>query len=275
MTTDGTDEQAAGSGGGQPQPEEPGSDLVPAAGTTGRGVPQYVTHIQSAQGTINIGPTLNLGVQGAPAGGPARGDWSGTPYDVGAIRRLLLAAFTPQDLVRFCQDEAVFRPVGAYFGPGQGLIDMVDKLLDYCRTQALWEELLAAVRQARPRQYERFAAEIGGAGGNRASERVGTIPRQAGQAERLASLRQRVRGQVAAPQRQEALTRVEALRQVLSQPRPDLGLLESTWQWFRSEIPALAGPVLSAILAAGRDIQEGDDDELWAEFQDRFGEFTR
>ena len=193
---------------------------------------------------------------------------------MGAVRRLLLAAFTPGDLIRFCQDEAPFRPVVAYFGPGQGLVDMVDRLVDYCRTHALWDDLLAAVRRANPAQFDRFADQLGGppAAGS-SPEGGGGAAERAMQAERLAALQQRVRGLATAPQRPEALARVNALRQALLAPRPDLALLETTWHWFRDEMPPLAGPVLSAILAAGREIQQGDDDELWAEFQDRFGAY--
>lgn len=265
MAGENAEEQAAG------RAEESGGETAqPAAG----GEPQYATNIRSAQGTINIGPTLNLGGPGAGRVERVAEEWTDTTYDVGAIRRLLLAAFTPQELARFCQDEAPFRPVVAYFGPGQGLVDMVDRLVDYCRTRALWEELLAAVKRANPAQYDRFAAQIGGAAAGPAGERGSAGPQQGGQAERLAVLQQRVRSLATAPRRPEALARVNALRQALLAPRPDLALLESTWHWFRAEMPPLAGPVLSAILAAGREIQEGDDDELWAEFHDRFGEFA-
>lgn len=237
-------------------PEEPGD-----------GRAEYETNIRSVRGTVNIGPTLNVGGPGATRAAQVAGEWTDAPYDVGAVRRLLLAAFTPQDLVRFCQDEAPFRPVVAYFGPGQGLVDMVDRLVDYCRTHALWDELLAAVKRANPAQFDRFAGQLGGpaAGGGAGERNV--------QAERLATLQQRVRSLATAPRRPEALARVNALRQALLAPRPDLALLETTWHWFRAEMPPLAGPVLSAILAAGREIQQGDDDELWAEFQDRFGAF--
>lgn len=234
---------------------------------SGDGRTQYETNIRSVRGTINIGPNLSVGGPQATRAGQVAGEWTDAPYDVGAVRRLLLAAFTPQDLVRFCQDEAPFRPVVAYFGPGQGLVDMVDRLVDYCRTRALWDELLAAVKRANPAQFDRFAERLGGPGAG-----GGTVERNV-QAERLATLQQRVRSLATAPRRPEALARVNALRQALLAPRPDLALLETTWHWFRAEMPPLAGPVLSAILAAGREIQQGDDDELWAEFQDRFGAF--
>lgn len=81
-------------------------------------------------------------------------------YDLAAIRRLLLAAFTPRTLRRFCQDRPLLRPIVASFGPGHGLDDMVDRVVDYCQARLLWAELLAAVEQENPKQYARFAAAV-------------------------------------------------------------------------------------------------------------------
>lgn len=77
-------------------------------------------------------------------------------YRVAAIRQMLLAAFTADELYRFCVDHPSFRPITDSFGPGQGLDDMVDEVIEYCRTRRLWRELLDEVAEANPRQYERF-----------------------------------------------------------------------------------------------------------------------
>ncbi len=81
-------------------------------------------------------------------------------YNLGAIRQLLLAAFTPEEFRRFCQDRPDFRPVVASFGPGHGLVDMVDRVIDYNQTRLLWPEFLDAVREERPRQYARFTGAL-------------------------------------------------------------------------------------------------------------------
>lgn len=81
---------------------------------------------------------------------------------IAAIEGLLLAAFTPEDLRRFCRDRPDFRPIVARFGPGQGLYDMVDRVIDHCQTQLMWDELLAEVAQANPRQYARFEPHLHG-----------------------------------------------------------------------------------------------------------------
>lgn len=79
-----------------------------------------------------------------------------TDYDIAAIRRLLLAAFTPETLRRFCQDRPTFQAIMNEFGPGQGLSDMVDRVISCCRTQLLFDELLAEIEQENPKQYERL-----------------------------------------------------------------------------------------------------------------------
>jgi hypothetical protein len=100
-------------------------------------------------------------------------------YDLGAIRDLLLAAFTAEDLGRFCLDDPRFRPIVNQFGPGHGFDDMVDEVIDYCSTQAMWPEFLAAVRQARSRTYARFEAHLGApplAAGAGAPRAPGALP---------------------------------------------------------------------------------------------------
>jgi hypothetical protein len=77
-------------------------------------------------------------------------------YNIAAIRKLLLAAFTPQSLRVFCYDRSIFRPVVNTFGPDQGLDAMVDELVTYCDTRLLFAELLPELKQQNPRQYARF-----------------------------------------------------------------------------------------------------------------------
>jgi hypothetical protein len=79
-----------------------------------------------------------------------------------AVRDLLTAAFTPETLYRFCLDRPLFQPIVAEFGPGHGLDDMIDRVMDYCRTQLLWSEFLDQVAKANPRQYARFERSLQG-----------------------------------------------------------------------------------------------------------------
>jgi Bacterial extracellular solute-binding proteins, family 5 Middle/CARDB len=81
-------------------------------------------------------------------------------YNLSAIRELLLAAFTPETLYRFCLDRPLFQPVVAEFGAGQGLAGMADEVIGFCRTQLLFEDLLAEVSRFNPRQYARFEPSL-------------------------------------------------------------------------------------------------------------------
>jgi hypothetical protein len=81
-------------------------------------------------------------------------------YNLQAIRKLLLEAFTAEDLRRFCQDRPPFRPIVQRFGPHHGFDEMVDKVVDYCQTEIRWEPFLAEVEKEKPDQYARFADRL-------------------------------------------------------------------------------------------------------------------
>ena len=85
-------------------------------------------------------------------------DPDNVPY--AAIRDLLEEAFTPETLRRFCQDRPAFEPLLRGFSPADGVSDMVDEMLDYCRTELLWDDLLAEVARVKPRQYARFESDL-------------------------------------------------------------------------------------------------------------------
>jgi hypothetical protein len=84
-----------------------------------------------------------------------------TPYQVGKIRELLLAAFTADGLRRFCHDRPTFRPIVDTFGPSDGLDDIADKIIIYCESQLLFPDLLFEVMQENPRQYAHFEGVLG------------------------------------------------------------------------------------------------------------------
>lgn len=110
----------------------------------------------------------SLPASGSPARLELPGELPGAPGEkssptnppIGAVRDLLLAAFTHRTLPRFCLDHPHFRPVQDQFSAADGLADQVDKLIEYCATYLLWPELLAAVAQANPNQYALFARRV-------------------------------------------------------------------------------------------------------------------
>ena len=81
-------------------------------------------------------------------------------HRIAAIRKLLLSAFTAQDLRRFCQDREPFQPILIKFAPNPSLADMVDEVISYCETRDLWSELLSEVARENPRQYQRFKRSL-------------------------------------------------------------------------------------------------------------------
>jgi hypothetical protein len=81
-------------------------------------------------------------------------------YNTATLRQLLLAAFTAEELRRFCYDRPTFRPVINRFGPGHGLDDMIDELITYCETNLLMPELLNQIKEVKPRQHKRFESDL-------------------------------------------------------------------------------------------------------------------
>nr|NIV30806.1 hypothetical protein [Anaerolineae bacterium] len=79
-------------------------------------------------------------------------------HNTGAIRELLLAAFTVEELrglFSFAMSRDLRLVVGE-LAPEDGKAEMVRKAIAYCRSHFLLDELLAEVQEASPRAYARF-----------------------------------------------------------------------------------------------------------------------
>jgi len=133
------------------------ASLTPARETDRQ--PSGVT-IGNVSGGINgsffSGGDVIIGGASPPTQVSARQSHPTAQHDLAAIHHLLEAAFTPQTLRRFCQFRSTFQPIVNEFGPGHGLSDMVDRVIDYCNTRRLFDELLNEVEKENPKQYERF-----------------------------------------------------------------------------------------------------------------------
>ena len=92
--------------------------------------------------------------------GPARPriDPDNPPY--ADLRKLLQAAFKPQALSHL-SDIDPFKPLRYQFSSNPALDNMIDVVLEFCRTQSFWEELLDAVAERSPVTYNRFADQLG------------------------------------------------------------------------------------------------------------------
>jgi hypothetical protein len=63
---------------------------------------------------------------------------------------------TPETLTRFCQDRTTFRPILDHVVSHDGLDEVVDKVIGYCQTRFLWQELVVEVVQENQQQFARF-----------------------------------------------------------------------------------------------------------------------
>jgi formylglycine-generating enzyme required for sulfatase activity len=81
-------------------------------------------------------------------------------YDLAAVRSLLREAFTADDLRRFCQDRPGFRFLVRHFGPKFSFEDMIEAVIEQCRVRAMLPDLLAALQDYNPRQYQAHADRL-------------------------------------------------------------------------------------------------------------------
>lgn len=82
-------------------------------------------------------------------------------YSIAAVRRLLVQAFAVEDLRRFVGDRPEFSALLTRFAPSDGLEAMAEKVVEFCRTQILFDELLAAIKADNPRAYEVYGVREG------------------------------------------------------------------------------------------------------------------
>jgi DNA-binding NarL/FixJ family response regulator len=79
-------------------------------------------------------------------------------WDTAAIRELVTAAFSDEELTTFCFDR--FRSVHEQFGGGMSKSQKVQQLLDYCVRYSQLEELLKLIKECNPDQYRRFQSQV-------------------------------------------------------------------------------------------------------------------
>jgi hypothetical protein len=81
-------------------------------------------------------------------------------YNLRAIRELILAAFTAEELRALVAYDEELGPLRHEFSPGDAIIDMADKSIDYCLRFVLMEHFLSLVEAERPAQYARFEGRL-------------------------------------------------------------------------------------------------------------------
>jgi len=81
-------------------------------------------------------------------------------YNLRAIRELILAAFTAEELRALVTYDEELGPLRHEFSPSDAIIDMAGKTIDYCLRFVSMEHLLSLVEEERPRQYARFEGRL-------------------------------------------------------------------------------------------------------------------
>jgi hypothetical protein len=82
-------------------------------------------------------------------------------FDTAAVRELLLAAFSDEELTTFCYDN--FRPVYEEFATGMSRPQKVQMLVEHCVRRGDVERLLALVKEKSAYQYQQFEPRLRGA----------------------------------------------------------------------------------------------------------------
>jgi hypothetical protein len=182
-------------------------------------------------------------------------------YPVAAIHDLMKAAFTVQDLRRFCRYRPPFGAILPHFGEDSGLEDAIEVVVQYCQTRALLSELLVGIREARFGHYQRYYTRLYG---GEPAEAISTPPGEGptiGRAE--------VEGALRSPDEADRATRRAALTRAFFHDlgtRPGrLVLIFDTCEQAGPEVEAwLAGPCLAGVqrtaglvaVVAGRQVPE-------------------
>ena len=83
-------------------------------------------------------------------------------YKIAAVRDLLLAGFTGDDLRRLVlyTSRPALQPLAHEFGSGDGLSAMVETALTFCQKQDCMADLLEEIKGANPRQYANYEHDL-------------------------------------------------------------------------------------------------------------------
>jgi len=81
-------------------------------------------------------------------------------YDFRAIRELLLAAYSADELRALIAYDEELSPLRYEFAPNDSIIAMADKTIGYCMRRLLMEHFLSLVEKDRPLPYARFEDKL-------------------------------------------------------------------------------------------------------------------
>lgn len=84
--------------------------------------------------------------------------YSSEHYNVAAIRKLLRASFSDEELTSMCYDH--FRSAHNRFGSGMGKEQKIQALIEQAETEDILPRLLYEVNRRKPNQYEKYRKDI-------------------------------------------------------------------------------------------------------------------
>jgi hypothetical protein len=129
-----------------------------ALGPTGGPWPQDTKHLS---GDVNGALSRLMRIESSAPRAPVPNATARlSQWDTAAIRDLLTAAFSDEELTTLCFDH--FRPVYENFSAGMTKGQKIQHLLDYCTRQSQIDALLRHVQQRNPAQYARFRGQLRG-----------------------------------------------------------------------------------------------------------------
>jgi hypothetical protein len=81
-------------------------------------------------------------------------------YNLRAIRELLLAAYSADELRALVAYDEELGRLRHEFSPNDAILDLADKTIEYCLRYLLMDYFLALVKGERPAQYVRFEGRL-------------------------------------------------------------------------------------------------------------------
>jgi predicted HicB family RNase H-like nuclease len=84
----------------------------------------------------------------------------GLEYNYRAIRELLLAAYSADELRALIAYDDELRRLRHEFSPNDAIIDIADKTIEYCNRRLLMDYFLSLVEEDRPRPYAHFEGRL-------------------------------------------------------------------------------------------------------------------
>ena len=81
-------------------------------------------------------------------------------YNTRAIRELLVAAYSTDELRALVADDDELDPLRHEFAPSDAIMNLADRTIDFCLRYLLMDRLLNLVQGGRPAQYERFEGRL-------------------------------------------------------------------------------------------------------------------